>query len=368
MKTNFILSFTLCSILLLGIFGLFYGDAFAQNPSLNDDDYKAEERQKELEQKKAEQKEKAEERQKELEQKKAEQKEKAEERQKELEQKKAEQKEKAEERQNELEQKKAELVTNRENLEAKQSKKFQQYEEKLKEIKEKSQNKIKANISSDEISLKSKQIEEQVIKKSEEIQQRLAEKSDELDSRIKNILDKINDGQYMGVKTPTKDYTETFELTFDSVDASQISNQSQMSTLTGKMTFTLYDKSKSDLKLELNECNIVVDEINYNCGFGKARTVSSGQSGAKDSLVIMAFLEDGVLEELHTTMKLFVNANIPINNIDQSQVSIIGPQSKISNLWILNGNATLTKITSENTVSGNNITTSLEEGMSFGDK
>ncbi|MBS3925299.1 MAG: hypothetical protein KGZ34_01210, partial [Nitrosarchaeum sp.] len=108
MKTNFILSFTLGSILLLGIFGLFYDDAFAQNPSLNDDDFKAEERQKELEQKKAEQKEKAEERQKELEQKKAEQKEKAEERQKELEQKKAEQKEKAEERQKELEQKKAE--------------------------------------------------------------------------------------------------------------------------------------------------------------------------------------------------------------------------------------------------------------------
>ena len=101
MKRNFILSLMLGSILLLGIFGLFNDDAFAQNPSLNDDDFKAEERQKELEQKKAEQKEKAEERQK------------------------------------ELEQKKAELAINRENLEAKQLKKFQQYEEKLKEIKEK---------------------------------------------------------------------------------------------------------------------------------------------------------------------------------------------------------------------------------------
>lgn len=332
MKTNFISSLTLSSILLLGIFGLFYDYAFAQNQSLNDDGSKAEERQKELEKKKDEQKEKAEERQK------------------------------------ELEKKKAELATNRENLEAKQLKKFQQYEEKLKEIKEKYQNKIKANMSDDEFSLKSKYVEEKIIKKSKEIQQRLAEKSNKLDSRIKNILDKINDGQYMGTKIPAKNYTETFELIFDSVNASQISDQSQMSSMTGKMTFTLYDKSKSALKLELNECNIVVDEINYNCGFGKARTVSSGQSGAKDSLVIMAFLEDGILEELHATMKLFVNADISINNIDQSQVSIIGPQSKISNLWILNGNATLTKITPENTVSGNNITTSLEEEMSFGDK
>ncbi len=54
MKTNFILSLTLCSILLLGIFGLFYDDAFAQNPSFNDDDFKTEERKKELEEKKAE--------------------------------------------------------------------------------------------------------------------------------------------------------------------------------------------------------------------------------------------------------------------------------------------------------------------------
>ena len=171
----------------------------------------------------------------------------------------------------------------------------------------------------------------------------------------------------MGTKIPSKDYLETYELIFDSVDASKTSNRSQLSHLTGKMTFTLYDKSKSDLKLELNECAIIVDEINYNCGFGKARTISSGQSGAKDSLVIMAFIEDGVLQEIHATMKLFVNADITIDNIEQTQVSIIGPQSTISNLWFLNDTATLTKIHSENTIFGKN-STSLQEGMSFGDK
>ena len=335
MKPNFISSITLASILLVGMFGLFLlDDAFAQNLSVNNDS-------------------------------------KAEEKQKELEQKKAERQEKTEEKQKELEQKKAELAINRENLEVEQLKKSQKYEEKLKEIKEKLQNKTKTNISNDEkISLKSKHAEEKLIKKSEEIQQRLAEKSDKLDSRTKNILDKINEGQYMGTKITSNDYGETYELIFDSVNASLIIDQSQESLLTGKMTFTLYDKSKSDLKLELDECEIIVDEIIYNCGFGKARTVSSGQSGAKDSLVIVAFLEDNMLEELHATMKLFVNAEIPINNIDQSQVSIIGPQSKISNLWFLNGTATLTKITptTENTVLGNNATISLQEGMSFGDK
>jgi hypothetical protein len=148
-----------------------------------------------------------------------------------------------------------------------------------------------------------------------------------------------------------------------------INDKSQTSSLTGKMSFSTYDKSKSDLKLELDLCEITVDEIVYNCGFGKARTVSSGQSGAKDSLVIVAFLEDNVLEEVHTTMKIFLNADMPINKIEKSQVSILGPQSKISNLWFLNGTATLSKIvsTSEQTPTGTNSTITPDDETSTGD-
>jgi len=194
-------------------------------------------------------------------------------------------------------------------------------------------------------------------------------KSDKLDSRTKNILDKINNGKYMGEKTNSFTYAETYELVFDSVSTSTLNDKSQTSSLTGKMSFSTYDKSKSDLKLELDECEITVDDIVYNCGFGKARTVSSGPSGAKDSLVIVAFLEDDILE-VHTTLKIFLNADIPINKIEQSQVSILGPQSKISNLWFLNGTATLIKIvpTLEQTTTGTNSTITLEDGISTGDK
>jgi len=133
------------------------------------------------------------------------------------------------------------------------------------------------------------------------------------------------------------------------------------------MNFTTYDKNKSNLKLELDECQITVDEITYNCGFGKARTVSSGEFGAKDSLVIVAFLENDVLEEVHTALKIFLNADIPIDKIEQSQVSILGPQSKISDLWFLNGTATLSKIvsTSEKTTGTNS--TMLDDETSSGD-
>ena len=275
-------------------------------------------------------------------------------------------------KQKELEQKKAELETNRQNLEAKQLKKLKEYEEKLKEIKEQSQKKIEKNITDEQenFSQKSKSLEEKLIKKSEEIQKKLMTKSDKLDSRTKNILDKINNGTYMGEKTTTFTYDETYELVFDFVNASMINDKSQTSALSGKMNFTTYDKNKSNLKLELDECQITVDEITYNCGFGKARTVSSGEFGAKDSLVIVAFLENDVLEEVHTALKIFLNADIPINKIEQSRVSIIGPQSKISDLWFLNGTATLSKIvsTSEKTITGNNSTIILEDGISTSDK
>ena len=343
------------TILIGGTFGLFLiDDAFAQNLYVSSDDSEAYKKQKELEQKKADQEAKSEEKQKELEQ------------------KKADQEAKSEEKQKELEQKKAELETHRKNLEAKQLKKLKGYEEKLKEIKEKSQKKIEKNITDDQenFSQKSKQIEENSIKKSEEIQKKLMTKSDKLDSRTKNILDKINNGTYMGEKTTTFTYVETYELVFDFVNASMINDKSQTSSMTGKMNFTTYDKSKSNLKLELDECEITVDEITYNCGFGKARTVSSGESGAKDSLVIVAFLENNVLEEVHTTLKIFLNADIPINKIEQSRVSIIGPQSKISDSWFLSGTATLSKIvsTSEKTITGNNSTVILEDGISTSDK
>ena len=337
MKTNFILVSILMTILIGGAFGLLLVDyAFAQNLYVSTNDSEAYKKQKELESKQAERQQKAEEKQK------------------------------------ELESKQAELETHRENLEAKQLKKSKEYEKKLKEIKEKSQNKIGKDIFDDnkKLSPQSKKLEENLIKKSEEIQKKLAAKSDKLDLRTKNILDKINDGQYMGEKINSSTNTEKYELSFDLVDASPINDKLKTSSLTGKMSFNTYDKSKSDLKLELDECKIIVDEIVYNCGFGKARTMSSGPSGAKDSLVIVAFLEDDVLEEVHATLKIFLNADIPINKIEQSKVSILGPQSKVSNLWVLNGTATLSKIvsTSEQILTGTNSTIAHKNETSTGDK
>ena len=128
--------------------------------------------------------------------------------------------------------------------------------------------------------------EDKLAKKSEKIREKLLERLDKLDSRTQKILDKINKGDYLGKKIGSSVVSETYELVFDSVDATSISDKTKTSSLSGFMSFTTFDKGKSNLKLELQECQITVDDMPYNCGFGKARTTSSGNSGVKDSISI----------------------------------------------------------------------------------
>ena len=64
-------------------------------------------------------------------------------------------------------------------------------------------------------------------------------------------------------------FSENYHLTFDSVDATSIGDQTTTSSLSGSMVFSTFDKKNSNLKLKLDECQITVDSIPYNCGFWK---------------------------------------------------------------------------------------------------
>jgi hypothetical protein len=313
--------------------------SFAEdNLSVSAEDSEAYQKQSE---KRDEQKEKAEER-------KLKAKEKAEERKLKAKEKAEEQKLKAEEKRKKLEERKIKLESDRKKLEEKLSKKINKYEEKLKEIKEKYQYKIESGNIDDvnKFSAKIEKSEDRINKKSEEIRKKLEAKQEKLDSRTQKILEKINDGNYLGEKFGSSNTIDLYELAFGSVNATKINDKTQTSYLDGTMSFKTFDQGKSNLKLELEQCDIAVDGIPFSCGFGKARTTSSGDSGSKDSLVILAFLEDDILEEVHSTLKISLNANTPIRDIeDSSQVSILAPQSKISGMWFLDGTGTLTKTT-----------------------
>jgi len=362
MDKKFVLFGILASILIGGSFGIFtVEDSFAQNLYVSRDDSEAYKKQQE----KAE-----------------EEKRKAEERKLKAEEKQEERKLKAEEKLKKLEERKVKLELDRKRLEEKLLEKANKYEEKLREIKEKYEKKIELKFSDDiekfsaatakledKLAEKSIKFEDKLAKKSEKIREKLLERSEKLDSRTQKILDKINKGDYLGKKIGSSVVSETYELVFDSVDATSISDKTKTSSLSGFMSFTTFDKGKSNLKLELQECQITVDDMPYNCGFGKARTTSSGNSGVKDSLVIIAFLEDDLLGEIHSTLKIFLNADTSISDIDgSSQVTILGPQSKISHMWFLDGTGTLTKTISvlddsTDDSTGNEISVELDESL-----
>lgn len=291
----------------------------------------------------------------------------AEERKQQLEEKQKEQQQRAEEKRKKLEEKKAKLESDRKKLEEKLSDKINKYEDKLREIKEKYRNKIESKNTDnvEKFSTATAKLENKIGEKSEKIREQLAKKLDKLDTRTQKILDKINDGDYLGKKISSSTISDTYELVFDSVEATAINDKTQTSSLIGFMNFTTFDQGKSNLKLELQECQITIDDIPYNCGFGKARTASSGDSGAKDSLVILAFLEDDVLEEVHSTLKIFLNADSAIHDIgDSTQVSILGPQSTIAGMWFLEGEGTLTKIVSDSTGNEISVESTEEIGIS----
>lgn len=277
---------------------------------------------------------------------------------------------KTDERKQKLENKKEKLDSDTKKLEEKLSKKINKYEEKLKEIKLKYQNKIESSFTGDveKLSDKTAKLEDKIAKKSDQIFKKLLEKQEKLDSRTQKILDKINNGDYLGDKISTSNSFETYELRFNSVALTGIRDKTQLSMLEGFMIFNTFDKSKSNLKLELEECRITVDSVPFNCGFGKARTTSSGNSGLKNSLVVLAFLEDDVLAEVYSTLKISLNADSPITEItDSTQVSILNPQSKISGMWFLDGTGMLTKTVStpEDNPPGNEISVELTEDLAI---
>lgn len=281
---------------------------------------------------------------------------------------------KTEEKRQELEEKRKE---HQEKIEKKQLKKSKQLQEKLQKLKEKYQNKLtELSLDNLEKSQKIETLEKTFHEKSKKILDRLEAKSDKLNLRTQKLIEKINDGMYMGKKITSSAISANYSLVFDSVSASKIGEKPQTSTLIGSMNFSTFDSSETNLKLKLEECQIFVDTVPYSCGFGKARTASFDDSGIKDSLVIIAFLEDNLSNEVHTSLKIFLKSDMPINQTEESKVIILGPQSKISHLWFLNGTGTLNKISDANEITddvddsnrGKDFTIELKENISVSAK
>lgn len=209
----------------------------------------------------------------------------------------------------------------------------------------------------------------------EKIQERLVTKLEMLNEKTTSILEKIEQGRYLGPKFGDSTVIgagkgHSYLLSFIDVDAvpiAKINNTNKIfDTFYGNVTLETYDKKGDSVKFEITHCDIVVGEIPYGCGFGKARVVSLQENMQQNrtSIVLIAFLEDAVENQIHSTLKLFLQSDYSLETINagkESSVSVLGPQSVVSHQYFLNGTAKL------QTINGSGSVT-LEAEESFAEK
>jgi len=187
------------------------------------------------------------------------------------------------------------------------------------------------------------------MQKSKEIKEQLLQKIDQLKPNQKGLLKKVESGEYLGPTLGGDSYTGTYTLDFNimgqEVNATAISNSTHTVTVIGQITMENVVTRGNNLKLEVIECNLDVGYDDYYCAFGKARAISSGDSGVKDSMVIIGFIQDIINPEKRGTVKIFLNTAGSLNDLgngDSVDVVIRSPQSRIGHQWFISGDAKIT--------------------------
>ena len=183
--------------------------------------------------------------------------------------------------------------------------------------------------------------ETRLAEKQDQIQQRLAQKTAQLEKREQALLGKLNAGTYHGPLLGGDAITTQYIISFEALEATAIGNSGDVETFAGDITLENVVSRGNNLKLKVTGCNLIGENVTYNCAFGKARAISSGTGGEKDSMVIIAFLEDDF--EGRSTLKIMLDANTPIKDIGDgiTEVNIKSPQSRIGHEWFVSGDATI---------------------------
>ena len=183
--------------------------------------------------------------------------------------------------------------------------------------------------------------ETRLAEKQDQIQQRLAQKTAQLEKREQALLGKLNAGTYHGPLLGGDAITTQYIISFKALEATAIGNSGDVETFAGDITLENVVSRGNNLKLKVTGCNLIGENVTYNCAFGKARAISSGTGGEKDSMVIIAFLEDDF--EGRSTLKIMLDANTPIKDIGDgiTEVNIKSPQSRIGHEWFVSGDATI---------------------------
>jgi len=178
------------------------------------------------------------------------------------------------------------------------------------------------------------------IESADDIISQLMQKIEELEKRLQTLLLKLESGNYYGNTSNVDSVIRSFGISFDGSSTSK--TDSTQSDVSGEVFLeSLVTRDNSD-KFRVIGGIISIGDATHDIIFGKARSSSSGPSGEKDSMVLIAQLID---EEGNAhTIKLILDfeKSLEGNFGIESMNFEIKPQSAVSNDWSISATGQLT--------------------------
>ncbi len=178
------------------------------------------------------------------------------------------------------------------------------------------------------------------IESADDIISQLMQQIEELENRLQTLLLKLESGNYYGNTSNVDSIIRSFGISFDGSSTSK--TDSTQSDVSGEIFLeSLVTRDNSD-KFRVIGGTITIGDTTHDIIFGKARSSSSGPSGEKDSMVLIAQLID---EEgnAHTIKLILDFEKSLVGNFGLDSMNFeIKPQSAVSNDWSLSATGQLT--------------------------
>ncbi|MCH7648528.1 MAG: hypothetical protein IIA83_07975 [Thaumarchaeota archaeon] len=192
--------------------------------------------------------------------------------------------------------------------------------------------KLAAKIAKHELKAKER-ADEKIIK--------LQQKIDELDQRLQALMAKFETGEYYGTIPELEPLPTSYSILFDG-SATSLDDDSVVTDVEGEIFLETQVTKTHVTKFRITGGEILVGDTFYDFVFGKARASSSGNSGEKDSMIIIGQVMDDQ-ENIHT-FKISLNSEMPLTgdfSLDPVEFEIKMSQSKIAKQWGLSASGQL---------------------------
>ncbi len=178
------------------------------------------------------------------------------------------------------------------------------------------------------------------IESADDIISQLMQKIEELEKRLQTLLLKLESGNYYGNTNDADTVIRSFGMSFDGSSTSK--TDSTQSDVSGEVFLESLVTRDNSSKFRVIGGTISIGDMTHDIIFGKARASSSGPSGEKDSMVLIAQLIDEKGNDHTIKLILDFEKSLEGNFGIEPMNFEIKPQSAVSNDWSLSATGQLT--------------------------